>query len=71
MEKLETVSMQLLHDLREGGAKKSAVLRIGKKCFMMGKPYPVYPIYWGNIFLVAFPRYRDAIKYRTWLWNHA
>ena len=47
MEKLEAVSMQLLHELREVGAKKSAVLRIRKKCFM-GKPYQVYPIYWGS-----------------------
>lgn len=68
--KLEKFTLQYIKSLREHGAKKSEVLKIRSKCYM-GKPYTVYPIYFGDIFLIAFPKYKDAVKFRTFLWNNA
>lgn len=62
--------MQHIHDLKESGFHKSAVIKIKGKT-AMGYPYPVYPVYYGLHFLIAFPRYRDAVAFRTKLWNMA
>lgn len=67
---LEKFSLQYIKSLRKHGAKKSEVLKIYPKCYM-GEPYTVYPIYFGREFLIAFPKYKDAVKFRTFLWSHA
>ena len=48
----------------------SEVLKIHPKCYM-GGPYMVFPIYFGEQFLIAFPKYKDAVRFRTMLWNYA
>lgn len=68
--KLEKLTFQHIKTLREHGAKMSEVLKIHPKCYM-GGPYMVFPIYFGEQFLIAFPKYKDAVRFRTMLWNYA
>lgn len=70
MSKLNQYAMQHIHNLKECGFHKSSVIQIKGKT-VMGYPYPVYPVYYGLQFLIAFPKYRDAVAFRTKLWNLA
>lgn len=70
MSKLSNYAMQHIHDLKECGFHKSEVITIKGKT-AMGYPYLVYPVYYGFQFLKSFPRYRDAVAFRTRLWNLA
>ena len=67
---MEKSLFQYIKNLKESGWRKSQALSIHSKCFM-GKPYMVYPVYFGNVFLSDFPKYKDAMKFRTMLWNNA
>lgn len=67
---LNRYSWAHIHDLKESGFRKTQVFTIKGKTGM-GYPYPVYPVYYGNDFLIGFPRYKDAVKFRDKLWARA
>lgn len=70
MSKLSNYAMEHIHVMKECGFHKSSVIIIKGKT-AMGYPYPVYPVYYGLHFIKAFPRYREAVNFRNWLWNMA
>lgn len=70
MSKLSKYEWKHILDLKECGFHKSAVITIKGKT-SMGYPCSVYPVYYGLHFLIDFPRYHDAVAFRTKLWNLA